>query len=54
MLFFRPGLLGTFADVRRAGHLSGQLEADCPGSHPVGLQSLGRPGGVERRLLPDP
>ena len=41
------------AQVRRGGHLSRQLEADHPRRHPARQQGVGRPGCVERRLLPD-
>ena len=49
-----PGVSGEAADVCRDGHLPGELEAHRPGRHPAGLQGLGRPGRVERGLLPDP
>lgn len=48
------GLPGEAPDLRRDRHLSGQLEEDRSGCHPAGLQGLGRPGRLERRLLPDP
>lgn len=48
------GLPGEAADLRRDRHLSRELEEDGAGSHPAGLQGLGRPGRLERGLLPDP
>lgn len=49
-----PGVPRKASDVCGDRHLSGQLEADCSRGHPAGLQGVGRPGGVERGLLPDP
>ncbi len=40
--------------VRRGGHRARQLEAHHAGRHPPGQQGVGRPGRLERRLLPDP
>lgn len=34
--------------------MSSKLEANCTGCNSAGIQSLGRPGSVERGLLPDP
>ena len=48
------GISGEAADIRGDRHLPRQLEAYRPGSHPAGVQGLGRPGGLERGLLPDP
>lgn len=48
------GVPGASADLCRDGHLSVQLEAYRTGRHPAGVQGVGRPGRVERRLLPDP
>lgn len=47
------GILGAVADICRNRHHALQLEEDHPGSHFVGLQSLGRSSRVECRLLPD-
>ena len=40
--------------VRRDRHHPRMLEADHSRRHPLGQQSVGRPGSLERRLLPDP
>lgn len=34
--------------------MSSKLEANCTGCNSTGIQGLGRPGGVECGLLPDP
>jgi hypothetical protein len=47
------GVLGADIDVRGNRDRSGELEAYRVGSDPAGLQGVGRPGRVERRLLPD-
>lgn len=51
--FVLLGLFGEALDLRRDRHLPIQLEAHRAWSHPLGFKSLGRPGGLERRLLPD-
>ena len=43
----------SYSLVRRGGHHAGQLEEDHSRRDPVGEQGVGRPGCVERRLLPD-
>lgn len=45
---FLEGLPGEAPDLRRDRHLPCQLETHRAGSHPAGVQGLGRPGGVER------
>lgn len=52
-VFCVAGLPGEVIDLRRDRHLSRQLEEDGAGRHPAGLQGLGRPGRLERGLLPD-
>uniref|UniRef100_A0A8D8FTJ4 (northern house mosquito) hypothetical protein n=1 Tax=Culex pipiens TaxID=7175 RepID=A0A8D8FTJ4_CULPI len=54
MCHHHADLPGTVAHVRRTRHRTLQLEADSPRRHPARLQGLGRPGRLERRLLPDP
>ena len=50
---FVQGVFGETPDLRWDRHLPCQLEADRVRSHPPGIQGLGRPGGLERRLLPN-
>lgn len=47
------GVFGEAPDLRWDRHLSRQLEAYCVRSHPAGIQGLGRPGSLERWLLPN-
>ena len=47
------GVPRAAVDVRRDGAVSCQLEARRARVNPTGIQSVGRPGRLERRLLPD-
>lgn len=51
--FSISGVFGEAPDLCRDRHLPCQLEAYRVGSHSSGIQGLGRPGGVECRLLPN-
>ena len=54
MRHHHTGLPGETPHLRRGGHHARVLEEDHAGGHPPGQQSLGRPGRLERGLLPDP
>lgn len=53
LFVFVSGVFGEAPDLRWDWHLSCQLEAYRVRSHPAGIQGLGRPGSLERWLLPN-